>query len=155
MSMISGRKARGGGSRARAAAPAKGARATSRARRTAVRALPVAAAAGMVALAVPAAAPAAVSHARPATAVPDISRPILIGKQIPAPLTTTQCQAEIGINCYTPVQYRTAYDLNPLYAQGHHRRGQDDRDRRLLRLADHRATTSRSSTSSSASPTPT
>jgi subtilase family serine protease len=118
MSMISGRKARGSGSRTRGAAPAKGARTTSRARRTAVRALPVAAAAGMVALAVPAAAPAAVSHARPATAVPDISRPILIGKQLPAPITTTDCLAEIGINCYTPVQYRAAYNLNPLYNRG-------------------------------------
>ena len=111
MSMISRRKARGGGTRDRAPAP-------SRARRTAVRALPVAAAAGMVALAVPAAAPAAVSHARPATAVPDISRPIQTGKQFPAPLTIAQCQAELGINCYTPVQYRTAYNLNPLYARG-------------------------------------
>jgi hypothetical protein len=118
MSMISGRKARGGGSRAPGAVPVTGARTTSRARWTAVRVLPVAAAAGMVALAVPAAAPAAVSHARPATAVPDISRPILVGKQIPAPLTTTQCLAQIGINCYTPVQYRTAYNLNRLYARG-------------------------------------
>jgi subtilase family serine protease len=118
MSMISGRKARGGGSRDREAAPAQGARTTSRARRTAVRALPVAAAAGMVALAVPAAAPAAVSHARPATAVPDISRPILIGQQLPAPISTTDCMAEIGINCYTPVQYRAAYNLNPLYHLG-------------------------------------
>jgi subtilase family serine protease len=118
MSMNSGRKARGGGSRAPGAVPAQGARTTSRARWTAVRALPVAAAAGMVALAVPAAAPAAVSYARPARAVPDISRPITVGKQLPAPLTTAQCQAEIGINCYTPVQYRTAYNLNPLYARG-------------------------------------
>jgi subtilase family serine protease len=118
MSMNSGRKARGGGSRAPGAVPAQGARTISRARWTAVRALPVAAAAGMVALAVPAAAPAAVSYARPARAVPDISRPITVGKQLPAPLTTAQCQAEIGINCYTPVQYRTAYNLNPLYARG-------------------------------------
>ena len=101
MSKISGRRARGEAARAGGAAPAPGARTTSRARRTAVRALPVAAAAGMVALAVPAA-PAAVSQARPATAVPDISRPILVGKQIPAPLTTTQCLAEIGIHCYRP-----------------------------------------------------
>jgi subtilase family serine protease len=118
MSMISGRKARGGGSRAPGAVPATGGRTTSRARRTAVRVLPVAAAAGMVALAVPAAAPAAVSHARPATAVPDISRPILIGKQLPAPISTTDCLAQIGISCYTPVQYRTAYNLNSLYARG-------------------------------------
>src|ERR1700722_14748362 len=118
MSMISGRKARGGGSRAPGEVPATGGRTTSRARWTAVRVLPVAAAAGMVALAVPAAAPAAVSHARPATAGPDTSRPILTGKQLPAPLTTAQCQAELGINCYTPVQYRVAYNLNRLYARG-------------------------------------
>ena len=109
MSLISRRKARGGGTRDRASAP--------RARRAAVRVLPVAAAASMVALAVPAA-PAAVNHVRPATAVPDVSHPILIGKQLPAPLSTTQCQAEIQISCYTPVQYRTAYNLNPLYAHG-------------------------------------
>ncbi len=117
MSMISGRKARGRGSRARGAVPDQGARTTSGVRRTGVRALPVAAAAGLAALVVPAA-PAAVSHARPAAAVPDISRPILVGKQLPAPLTTSQCQSEIGINCYTPVQYRTAYNLNPLYSRG-------------------------------------
>ncbi|HEY6500419.1 MAG TPA: S53 family peptidase, partial [Streptosporangiaceae bacterium] len=82
-----------------------------------VRVLPVAAAASMVALAVPAA-PAAVNHVRPAAAVPDVSHPILIGKQLPAPLSTTPCQAEIQISCYTPVQYRTAYNLNPLYSRG-------------------------------------
>jgi subtilase family serine protease len=72
---------------------------------------------GLVALAVPAA-PAAVSHVRPAAAVPAVSRPILVGKQLPAPLSTAQCQSEIGISCYTPLQYRTAYNLNPLYARG-------------------------------------
>jgi subtilase family serine protease len=61
------------------------------------------------------AAPAAVSQA---TAVPDISRPILIGKQLPAPISTSDCLAEIQIRCYTPVQYRTAYNLNSLYAHG-------------------------------------
>jgi subtilase family serine protease len=105
--MISRRKARGGGTRDRAAAQ-------SRARRAAVRAVPVAAAASMAALAVPAA-PAAVSQA---TAVPDISHPILIGKQLPAPISTSDCLAEIQIRCYTPVQYRTAYNLNSLYAHG-------------------------------------
>jgi subtilase family serine protease len=35
-----------------------------------------------------------------------------------APLSTTDCLAQIGIHCYSPVQYRNAYDLNPLYAQG-------------------------------------
>ena len=117
MSMISGRKARGGASRARGAVSSGGVRASSRAGRTATRALPLAAAAGLVALAVPAA-PAAVSHVRPAVAVPTVSRPILVGKQLPAPLSTAQCQSEIGISCYTPLQYRTAYNLNRLYARG-------------------------------------
>ena len=36
----------------------------------------------------------------------------------PAPVSTAECQADLGINCYTPVQYRQAYDLNPLYQRG-------------------------------------
>jgi subtilase family serine protease len=43
---------------------------------------------------------------------------VLSGQARPAPLTTSACLAQIGINCYTPVQYRTAYNLNPLYAHG-------------------------------------
>jgi len=35
-----------------------------------------------------------------------------------APLSTSDCVAQIGIHCYSPVQYRKAYDLNPLYAHG-------------------------------------
>ncbi|GAA2690444.1 hypothetical protein GCM10009864_75700 [Streptomyces lunalinharesii] len=33
-------------------------------------------------------------------------------------LTTAQCQARWQISCYTPNQYRQAYDLNPLYQAG-------------------------------------
>ena len=118
MSVISGRKARGGGDRDRgAASPGKAARTASRARWAAVRALPVAAAASMVALAVPAA-PAAVGHIRPATPEPAMGAPVLTGKARPTPLTTSDCLATIGIRCYTPVQYRTAYNLNPLYNRG-------------------------------------
>ncbi|MDH6133621.1 subtilase family serine protease [Kitasatospora sp. MAA4] len=36
----------------------------------------------------------------------------------PAPLSTSDCVTQIGIHCYSPLQYRTAYDLNPLYKQG-------------------------------------
>ncbi|MFE5586293.1 S8 family serine peptidase [Kitasatospora sp. NPDC056531] len=36
----------------------------------------------------------------------------------PAPLSTTQCVSQIGIHCYSPLQYRTAYNLNPLYKEG-------------------------------------
>jgi subtilase family serine protease len=94
--------------------------ARSRAARRGVRAaVPVAAVTGLLAFA--AAAPGA--HAAPAragtaTAVPDVSRPILVNKGLPAPISTTDCQAEIGIACYTPLQYRVAYDLNPLYGRG-------------------------------------
>jgi subtilase family serine protease len=38
--------------------------------------------------------------------------------ELPAPLSTTQCQAAYGIRCYTPVQLHTAYNLNPLYERG-------------------------------------
>jgi subtilase family serine protease len=78
----------------------------------------------MLSLAVPAANVAAVPAASAAhvtaaiRAVPDVTGPILKAGQNPTPLTTAQCQAEIGINCYTPVQYRVAYDLNSLYARG-------------------------------------
>ncbi|MGI5246032.1 S53 family peptidase [Dactylosporangium sp. CA-139066] len=34
------------------------------------------------------------------------------------PLSTSDCLAQIGIHCYSPLQYRTAYNLNPLYARG-------------------------------------
>jgi subtilase family serine protease len=35
-----------------------------------------------------------------------------------APLSTSDCVAQIGIHCYSPLQYRLAYNLNPLYAKG-------------------------------------
>ena len=54
---------------------------------------------------------------RPAVAVPDGIHVINTGAQFPAPLSTTNCVAEVGIRCYTPVQYRKAYNLNPLYKQ--------------------------------------
>lgn len=36
----------------------------------------------------------------------------------PAPILTTQCQAQYQLECYTPQQLRVAYDLNPLYQVG-------------------------------------
>jgi subtilase family serine protease len=90
---------------------------------TARTVLPVAAAGGLAALSIAApaasvAAPAvtAAAHVAAARAVPDLGGPVLKTKQFPAPQTIAQCQAELGINCYTPVQYRVAYDLNPLYS---------------------------------------
>ena len=55
---------------------------------------------------------------RPAVAAPDSIHVINVGAQLPAPVSTTTCQADFGIACYTPLQYRVAYDLNPLYSQG-------------------------------------
>ena len=106
---------------ARSAASSPG-RAVSRGRSVLARAaLPVAAAGGLavVSLAAPAATVAApTASAATATVRPDIGGPILKTGQFPAPQTIAQCQADFGINCYTPVEYRVAYDLNPLYAKG-------------------------------------
>ena len=51
-------------------------------------------------------------HVRPASAghVQAVSRT--------APLPTSECEAQIGIACYSPLQFRTAYDTAPLYAAG-------------------------------------
>jgi subtilase family serine protease len=35
-----------------------------------------------------------------------------------SPISTSDCLAMFGIHCYSPLQFRTAYDLNPLYAHG-------------------------------------
>src|SRR6202012_5854713 len=41
-----------------------------------------------------------------------------------APLSTSACQAEFGIRCYSPAQLHTAYDLNSLYRKGITGRGE-------------------------------
>jgi subtilase family serine protease len=105
---------------------AAGGRAASRggsalARLTTRAVVPVAAVGGLAGLslaapAVTAAAPAA-AHLTSVKVVPAIGHPVL-GKALTAPIPTTQCQAQLGISCYSPVQYRVAYDLNPLYHAG-------------------------------------
>ncbi|MGW4383919.1 S53 family peptidase [Kitasatospora sp. NPDC004531] len=35
-----------------------------------------------------------------------------------APISTSDCVSQIGIHCYSPLQYRRAYHLDPLYQQG-------------------------------------
>ncbi|MEV5958976.1 S53 family peptidase [Streptomyces sp. NPDC051987] len=77
----------------------------------------VAAATSVAALAVTAlanAAPAAVPHT---LAVPAVVGHTL-AHHVSSPLSNAQCQAKWQINCYTPLQYRTAYDLNALYRKG-------------------------------------
>ncbi len=87
--------------------------------------LPVAAVGGLAALSIaaPAAtvavsAASAASHVAAVRPVPDVGGPVRDTEKlpVPAPLTIAQCQAELQIKCYTPVQYRVAYDLNPLYS---------------------------------------
>ncbi|MGW0770421.1 S53 family peptidase [Streptomyces sp. NPDC002676] len=60
------------------------------------------------------AAPAAVPHTFAAPAV--AGHNLVHG--VASPLPIAQCQAKWHIACYTPLQYRTAYNLNPLYKKG-------------------------------------
>ncbi|MGW2320850.1 S53 family peptidase [Streptomyces sp. CG4] len=85
----------------------------------------VAASAATVALV--AAALAATSQAGATTAAPagvphTFARPAVAGHSlvhgVASPLPIEQCQAKWHINCYNPLQYRTAYNLNPLYKKG-------------------------------------
>jgi subtilase family serine protease len=56
------------------------------------------------------------AFSRPATAVPSVAGAPALRVPSQAPLSIAQCLATMSIRCYTPVQYRTAYDLNPLYS---------------------------------------
>jgi subtilase family serine protease len=47
--------------------------------------------------------------------VPDLNGPINLTKQLPAPISTSDCVAQFRIRCYTPLQYYKAYNLSPLY----------------------------------------
>src|ERR1700722_2399253 len=99
-----------------------GSRARSRAARRVSRiAIPIAAVTGLLAFSAAATgAHTTATAARSVAPVPAVGHPILAHKQFPSPLSTTECQAAFAppINCYTPVQYRVAYDLNPLYSRG-------------------------------------
>jgi subtilase family serine protease len=73
---------------------------------------------GLAALATAAALTALPGVVAPAGAAPLNTNVINATSGLPAPLTTAQCRATFGINCYTPIQYHAAYDLNPLYGGG-------------------------------------
>ncbi|MER6538839.1 S53 family peptidase [Streptomyces sp900105755] len=70
--------------------------------------------AALAATALTAAAPAAAPHT---LAVPAVVGHTL-AHRVSSPLSSAQCQAKWQISCYTPLQYRTAYDLNALYRKG-------------------------------------
>ena len=67
------------------------------------------------------------SPPRPATPPPRSRRSRGTGPsqlQSPNPLSTAKCLAMIKLRCYSPLQYRVAYDLDPLYAEGVTGKGQ-------------------------------
>ena len=89
------------------------------------RSFRIAALAAMVVAVAFAAGPGAVVRgATPARAVSrgPVVRPAVTGNVsahgYTSPLSTSDCLSQIGIACYTPLQYRVAYDLNPLYGKG-------------------------------------
>jgi subtilase family serine protease len=94
------------------------------ARLAARAALPLAATGGLAALSLagPAAstAPAVAAHQSSVRVAPDLGSPAGAAKlrTLVSPLPTSQCQVQLQISCYSPLQYRVAYDLNPLYARG-------------------------------------
>jgi subtilase family serine protease len=108
----------------RSAPGIRSARAKSLAGRIVRITVPVAAVAGLLAYQAAGVSTAAAGRLAPrvsahvAAAVPDISRPINVAREFPSPLSTTHCQADIGISCYTPLQYYKAYNLGPLYKAG-------------------------------------
>jgi subtilase family serine protease len=67
----------------------------------------------------------AAAPANPSTGrIPGLPAPVpnVVGHvlAVPAvtPFPTSQCLATLKISCYSPLQYRVAYDLNPLYRAG-------------------------------------
>ncbi|MFJ6211896.1 S8 family serine peptidase [Streptomyces sp. NPDC092296] len=56
------------------------------------------------------------------TALPATPRPAVAGHQlvkaVASPLATSACLKEYRVHCYSPMQYRKAYNLNPLYRSG-------------------------------------
>ncbi|MDI5961821.1 S53 family peptidase [Streptantibioticus silvisoli] len=68
--------------------------------------------------AVPPGAAAVPAAATPAVkVVPAIAGHHLV-RHVDSPVSIEQCQAKWKINCYTPLQYRKAYDLDALYDSG-------------------------------------
>ncbi len=61
---------------------------------------------------------AAVAHAAPSVHVKPFSAGHVQVASRTSPLPTSQCEAQIGIACYSPIQMRAAYDIQPLYSAG-------------------------------------
>jgi subtilase family serine protease len=61
---------------------------------------------------------AAASHAPAARPVPAVAGHVMLNTVLAAPPTTADCEAQVGIACYSPLQYRQAYDTKPLFDRG-------------------------------------
>ena len=56
--------------------------------------------------------------------IPSVAGDQAIQLQSPNPLTTAKCLATLKLRCYSPLQYRVAYGLAPLYAENLSGKGQ-------------------------------
>jgi subtilase family serine protease len=92
----------------------------SRIRHLGLAAIPALAAFGLLWVQTPAApaTPADLAQSHVVAPIPDVGGRGSVTAQLPAPLSTTQCEAQLGIRCYSPLQYHVAYDLNRLYREG-------------------------------------
>lgn len=95
---------------------------TSRRTRLALAALAAAAVGAALTVSASSTAVTASPAHRTVVAVPAITGHIM-KQSLATPPDTAYCQANIGINCYSPIQYRKAYDLAPLYRLGLNGRG--------------------------------
>lgn len=57
------------------------------------------------------------AHLTTARAMPASAGHVL-AQTLAFPPDTSYCRTNLGISCYSPLQYRQAYDANPLYAHG-------------------------------------
>jgi subtilase family serine protease len=63
----------------------------------------------------------AATTAAPSSAYATTAKPIpasaghIDARSLVSPLPTSQCVTQLGIHCYSPLQYRVAFDLNDLY----------------------------------------
>ena len=83
-------------------------------------AIPALAAFGLLWVQMPAAPATPSQHAQShvVAPIPDVAGPSSVAGQLPSPISTSQCETQLGIRCYSPLQYHVAYDLNRLYREG-------------------------------------
>ncbi len=90
-----------------------------------IAALGTALAAAMVAVG-----PLALTSTAGSVAAPTVTKPVptvvghMLRQALRFPPTTDYCRTNLGIACYSPLQYRTAYNLAPLYKLGDTGKGQ-------------------------------